>query len=649
VEFLTSVQFINGKVVLLKNHQAISKVKDFQTKIKYIFKVLYSHQIFYVSDEVGRQSHNIYWREANSTCECAKCSLDSLNFVKTFLALKSMAVTVEDKFKQAYVNYEIGNFVKSYKLYKECASQAYKAKKLSVYFICKYNLSKMKVFIASNYWGDLAEDSIVTELSGINLESEYMKSSNERNRDIHEWLVRNSFYNSSRENIVRIKGKIVEDYYSQLTGGWSVNDHAQELISEIAKLISFLNLNGIVYNKFSEYSQLFESVTEGLLASHAKNRASGSRLERFDDFLVTNLIYNGNSNSFIKYFRRYNLEWLEYVNVSNSSCELLELFRNVCSPFDTLRKTFVDNCEKNNSYFWSYFNKMFSNCIVLIGVINFEEKIIKEVLGGILLFLRTETTLHRNEIEKIEFLMIRHRGKIGNDLALEYLEFAIKHKKYHDESFLATVSELFSYEDGKALPKETWQRLISIFRAECPECKYVHKIESLVHFYKHLDSKQRQELQREILARLTQQFDPNLYYFASIMDVVDWNSFWNNFLIYCEHNIGSTSFRQSLTGEKEKRNSLVDMLVNLAYKNGVPLNEDRFNVFRRISNYYNWLFDLNDFDYNQFVPSWIAEYGTIFYVNKFKTIPKIKDGLVKYLRENPKIRIEREYIDILTS
>ncbi len=86
--------------------------------------------------------------------------------------------------------------------------------------------------------------------------------------------------------------------------------------------------------------------------------------------------------------------------------------------------------------------------------------------------------------------------------------------------------------------------------------------------------------------------------------------------------------------------------IEVAYYADIDLSGEKFKFLHEIQNdYYNWLLNLESFDYERFEPYWLLEWGALAYFNKFKTITKIKTKVEEYLAKNDHPTMSRIYFN----
>jgi hypothetical protein len=89
---------------------------------------------------------------------------------------------------------------------------------------------------------------------------------------------------------------------------------------------------------------------------------------------------------------------------------------------------------------------------------------------------------------------------------------------------------------------------------------------------------------------------------------------------------GSHYFKQN-----QNRDNRLGAIINLSLKFNIDLRSKRFDHFRGFDPYYDWLMDMENFDYSNFDPRWITEYATSFYMVEMSKVEKIVKLTLDYL------------------
>jgi len=118
-------------------------------------------------------------------------------------------------------------------------------------------------------------------------------------------------------------------------------------------------------------------------------------------------------------------------------------------------------------------------------------------------------------------------------------------------------------------------------------------------------------LQDLISASLTEQFNFKLFYHAQIFDILPFDKeiFYR---LLDEIDVGKKqySFRSIISNEAYNYIYKFDELLNLAFKYDLCTTTPHFDRFRTYTPYYEWILDIDNFDYSRFEVEWVNHYKT---------------------------------------
>ncbi len=157
----------------------------------------------------------------------------------------------------------------------------------------------------------------------------------------------------------------------------------------------------------------------------------------------------------------------------------------------------------------------------------------------------------------------------------------------------------------------------------------------------------KEEIKSTIIKVLNKQFDPQLYYTASLYDILESKGeFFEKYIEYATSSTKRRSFESVITGKKDQRFPELGALINLCFKYDINTSGPEFEKFKQFGDYYKWLFDIEGFDYKLFVPLWVTEYQTKYYIEKIKSHPIIRENIASYLKDNQDPQLERFYFEL---
>lgn len=307
---------IKNEEIKFKNEELVNGIPKYIEKTKFILSKLTNNLIYNIRGIEQKGNTNIFYNYLNIHSSIGS-AYNKLKFNDIFEWSIDFKHTKE-KLEWAYYNYLVGNFSKANLIYEEITEMALKNNEFITYFIAKYNQKHLINFLNNPLKNKLIDKLLIEELKKIDPVEIAVKFKTKTAYNLLLFIAQEDFFTEGFQNILDEKNKIIEHYYIQLNGGWSNNNHVWNLIEEFVKIESFLNSNFIIYNKFTNYYNLFDVVIEGLFAAHAM-KDSQRYFTIFDDYWIQKIIFYGNKESILKHFNRYQLKFLKYETSSNSN------------------------------------------------------------------------------------------------------------------------------------------------------------------------------------------------------------------------------------------------------------------------------------------------------------------------------------------
>lgn len=647
MELFKSVEVSDGNKISITDAKFYIGVENYEAKIKTVLLGLSENLIFNISSEKSRGRLSIRYSEEKN-CNCPMCSFRKFKFSESFKVLNSYTNSKEDLQKSSYLNYQIGNYLFAIEKQKS-ALVKYKKKQLNTsYFVGQFNLSKLSVFVRKNYFGENSQNELEKELMAIDLEYVETNQSSPGNKKLIKYLRENTFYTDARNKIQETSSKLIDQYYSSLNGGLSSNNDVWILINAFAELKNFLVGNYIVYDKFKEFQDVFSIFIEGLFASHAIADNHHSRLENFDDWLITNLIHYGNSESINKYYRRYKLKKIHYKKTSSYGDSFSELIDNFFSNVN-LRDSFIENCESNNRRFWEYYNRVFKNLLTLVSISDFDRLFINTFSKQLIGYLENETFINPQSSKQINSFLYRCGEHINKKLIQRFFDLGISKPFYHNSKFYNSLLNIIEKKkENISITEKQFQTIKNIAFEECSLCNEKHQNSIIIPLYRMIDnSDYKKEIRNIIIEKLQESFSFDLFYKAALFELIPLDeNFLNKAIEMSIPKSKQVSFRSAFSGIDDKRFDRVNSILNLCFKFDIDTTTERFEPFKSLDAYYTWLIDMDNFNYDLFETEWIGEYATIFYYRKIHNNRFVKEKLDSIIKNNFDSRLERDYLNI---
>jgi hypothetical protein len=252
-----------------------------------------------------------------------------------------------------------------------------------------------------------------------------------------------------------------------------------------------------------------------------------------------------------------------------------------------------------------------------------------------------------NKYVKIYF--VRLAGILSYHSISRYFSLVVSKPHYHSESFFYSISDiLFSRKEQIKISKNQFESIYNIAFEKCTVCDEVHPRVFAIPFYIIMKNKSyKTKISKNISEQLDIKFNLSLFYLANLYDIIDFdaNSF-NSALELSYPKENQLSFKSAFSGYDDKRYDHVNQLINLCFKNNIDTKTGVFQKYKELDSYYDWLLNMEEFDYKLFDPKWIVENPTKFYFRAISKSEKTRATVQAYLKNNHNSTLERIFLNI---
>jgi hypothetical protein len=420
------------------------------------------------------------------------------------------------------------------------------------------------------------------------------------------------------------------------------------LINEFAKLETFLVGNYIVYDKFKEFQDVFSIFIEGLFASHAIADNQHSRLENFDDWLITNLLQYGSPEIINKYYRKYKLEKIHYNKTSSNGDSFSELIDNFFSN-ENLRESLNANCESDNRRFWEQYNRIFKNILTVVSISDFDREYINSFSNQLVNYLENETFIHPQSFRQINTFLYRCGKQLDKEIIYRFFDLGINNSFYHSFDFYdSLLNTLKNKKENIIITIKQFQIIKNIAFEECSLCKEKHENSIIIPIYLMINNSDfKKRIEYIIKEKLQENFSFDLFYQATIFELIPLDrDMLNEAIEVSLPKSKQVSFKSAFSGIEDNRFVKLNSILNLCFKFNIDTTTEKFEPFKNLDSYYAWLIDMDSFNYDLFKAEWIGEYSTRFYYRKIYKNKIVREKLDSIIKDNFNSNIERDYLNI---
>ncbi|MFV8324680.1 DUF4365 domain-containing protein [Flavobacterium sp. ZS1P14] len=641
-DFMNSIQLINGNLEIKGNKydEGISEKLD---KIIKFFSVNCIEHINWAG-KVKKSNfkicvHNLLIAK---TCNCERCNYDKLNFIeaKKILEENSGKYSLHEKLRRGYTAYSMGNFTVAVEILQEAYKDAEANKKLIFSTIIKYNLVQLRKIISNSYFVENREQ-LLESLKNANLEinEAEIKINAPHFFDLYKWIKDANFFENAVWSIDNKLEEIKKMSFNDKYGGFHSNEHHQNLLFSFLRLYYFLEFNLIIYNSFNEYKQLTTKVLEGILALYTIKNPNASRYKKFTLTILKMWMFNVKFEDANHLLKKYNINKIKVSDKNATYLELFSYLENLTNSLDIIN-------EEQNEILLDKTELLINNLTLIISRIKFSENHLNNLICK--LFLIIEKLDKRNVIPTSAlFQLFSHHREISCDNIKKIIFVLKKHHFQHSSAFSYAIKLYVEKSEIKEVETLIFELLDINDFTESDLLSEDNRIETLGYAITFLEINHRETLKKTIIERLNINFDPSFYQLSAIYDLIDYDKDLLDKFINCIPDLTKKdpALRRHFN---QNENYRLGQLINLIYKYNVVFTKEmkRLSTYTFQKDFYDWLMDLDGFDYSKFNHYWILEYQTKFYFKAFKKSKILKKEIRKALKKDYIEGVAKIYFNI---
>lgn len=204
----------------------------------------------------------------------------------------------------------------------------------------------------------------------------------------------------------------------------------------------------------------------------------------------------------------------------------------------------------------------------------------------------------------------------------------------HDENVLEGMAHCAEKSKKFRFIRKTEEldKFCEVALKKCEKCGRFHH-DILYHGYSLLSPDFSQQVKQKVESSLQRSADFNLYYKSSIKGIINYDLFFDQYLcLFKFTKPDDEHLFLHMDGELFYRN--LNNMINLAFKNNRTLPASFISSLKGMSDYYDWILDMEHFEYGKFKPLWILQYPTKYYLQKAFSIKDVRTRTQAYLRKN---------------
>ncbi|MGB8194057.1 MAG: hypothetical protein WCF67_19135, partial [Chitinophagaceae bacterium] len=385
-----------------------------------------------------------------------------------------------------------------------------------------------------------------------------------------------------------------------------------------------------IYNNYAQFEEIAGKLAEGLFLIYTFNDKQIPHLASIDEYFLLKIIIYAKTDTLRKHLNRLQLSSIRFVR-SSHELPFAEFVVKFLSDFTKLKKLYDGTGNDKAYFFWNKYHKIFTNILVTLTVSDSVSDFSK-ITAALLDILKEKSFLKKVDNTVISDF-IRAKGECIHSTHIKaLLRIAIENDQLHDPSIFSAIKhqilchhkELIIYDEVMFL------EIRKHFLDKCQKCNIRHHYDIIIHVYAFLSPAFKTEVEHQIYTLLLDEFDADAYYLLALFEVIDYRRFIDHFIEQCS--LPTEVQRRFAYHFSEANIEALNMLLNLAFKFSLDLSDPRFQKFQGLSLYYDWLLNLDSFDYSKFNPEWVLQHQSRHFLKKILSNREVRANIREYLK-----------------
>ncbi|MCK8480953.1 DUF4365 domain-containing protein [Psychroserpens algicola] len=627
-----------------------SLVENQEEKLKAIIDFFKLNTIYHLEWNGKKRKERIcvHYLFTYGDCNCERCNYDRLNFAEAKSILEN---TIEDRdnlerLREGYTYYLLGDLKKSINIFKKLNNDSHKENNPIIYTVTKYNLIHLKRFLKYNYSGSDSDD-IEKELDGVNFELDELFVSNYAPHflEFFNQFKNDAYFDNSFRKVDNLLTEIQKISFQDKLGGRFSNSKVSELKVGFLRALCFLEFNYVIFNSFHEYKILANKVLEGFIALYTLKNPASSNYKEFDIIIMIMWLFHADFKQTNHLLHKYQLKSLNVVKEDNFYIKFSKYTNNIVQSSEHIKNAITEK----NYLFTDKVELITSNMILILSRVELNSKNINSLIETLLDFIETMDSRSFLNDDAIYQLVNFQR-----DINKENVSRIISLLKTHDYIYSSAFSSSIRLFSEIGTEEEVGNLLIEFVGtsdfSKDELLKDDDTAQAIGLIIDNLDSGTQKNIRKIIKEELKLIFNPDFFYLYTIYEVIDFDSeLFNKFIENVPDDTKKDERIKSFIGDSWYYNYRLDQVINLMYHFDMPFDKKLRKLSKKTNskNYYDWLMNLEGYDYTNFDVYWILKHKTDSYFKAFNKSKKMKKIIQKSLKENYIEGVAKIYFNML--
>jgi len=598
--------------------------------IKYILEYLNRHYVFALSLTGTSKGANINAGPAEIKVDSHFC-FNNLMWKELWKSLQKKTSSLS----KAHVLFQLGFYTKSFQEYYLFYKKAVENKNLLLKFALLRNLKNVANFIFADNADEIETE--LSEIKEINIENEYFHFTQKSKLEFEiATFYRNGADLQYYETEIRNALKEIEDHYeSQLRGGISSGSYYYPLLNQFAIFERYTEINVWTYSRYSEFTKICSDFCKGVFLSYAVNDYQPGRLSYFDDTTLEILTLYGNADQMLIWFNRYVKKQIVYRPSG-------ENFISILNNHFSVNAGFIEKILSTNT--WEVSSKFYMitwNLLLLLSIVEVDSKHIKVVFTKVYNLLKIMPDREKIYLSHLASF-IQDKGQYANKKDLNKIfNLIVDRPVFHNDELFNAFARLANKHPVKLIYSySSFEKILAFVFSKCEKCGRRHSF-GMLSFYSLMTSSLQKKFTDKIDENLDKGTDLELFISGSMSNLANTSKYLHKYLPLFDKPLKPNPRFLSMEITMRSLNNFL----NVIFKFDLPLPIEFVTKMKGLSDYYDWLLDMDGFNYDKFNPLWIIQYPTASYLKKAFSIRSVRKQVRTFLGENYQPLLAKYYAD----
>lgn len=611
------------------------------------------HHIAPIRDRGGDERVCIHKLFHHKGCDCERCSLKKLRWSTAVAKVKAPLdeSNINNWLRRGIVLLEFGKIREAFELYKRLADESLLAKHYVAYIVSKFHLVSCSFLIRNAYHVDNS-DAMLDEVSRIDLQLEIDRIA-ERPEvkseviKVLKWLVSSSYYLSIYVEMDLRFRDAIKARDGDRRGGVVSTNHYQKVSATSSEVTVFVEGNAFHISYFNGLSLFVLKVIEtGLIQCCLKNPMSARISDVHPYFLHLCFTYC-EAEKINELFNKYKIDRLSFgEDEDDPDGKLLVYVSDLLSSLDGCADFIRSEYEAGNAAPKRKLNSHLRIAMVLASVADLAEVQVNDLV------LKFASIANRDIVEagtmgQLKDILNRRKHVLKPSTFMACYLVLLDSKEF--DRMLLTQELPFYLKEAHPDFVDNESKTNDAVRKRIQELTNVNdfRVYILLFYCQVAPDDIKAEIGGKVEDLLANNFDTQVFYLAAYHGVIVCDTFFGKLIERVPRKEMAKKARNSMLGYEDFRNDDLDRVITLAYKFGLDLMRPEIQALAEGIDYYEWLLNLDGFDYTKFDPYWLLYEPNLIFINKLKKYKKIKLAVKKYITQFQVSRLRDIYAEHL--